>query len=228
MEPLMTTPKLGGQQKLRLLLVGGDDLTDLVVSTRNGGSKLSSGLQEKVAEAHAGKFDVEVTIHPGGTMKELADLVPRMSEVPDLVLISLLPDVTGKGHLDIDEFEADGRRVANSLKEMGAHVLIANVSTIDPDDMVTNYFGLPDDPPSLRAHKTALAIIDLSNQIGISVVDADRLLAEMGAAQHVEKIGRYSVEASEALCGEILRIIEDYGFFENRPLMVQSGKRGAS
>lgn len=221
----MTTPKLGGQPRLSLLAVGGSELTDVIASTRDGGTKLTSGLREKLAEAFEGKFDVDLSLHPGGTMKELADIASGLNGTPDVVLLSVLADVTGKGHLDVNTFEDDTRRVANSLKAKGAHVLFANVSTIDPDDTVTNYHGLQDDPPSLRAHKTALAILDLSNQLGVSVVDADRLLAEMGAAGHVEKIGHYDAEASDVICEEIKRILEDYGFFESRPLMVQSGKR---
>ena len=222
----MTTAKMGGQPRLRILTIGGDDLTDVIASSKDGGRKLASGLREKLATAYEGKFDVDVTTHPAVTMKELGDIVPSLKASPDVVLLSVLADVTGKGHLDTDAFEADARRVANSLKEMGAHVIFANVSTIDPHDTVTNYHGLSDDPPSLRAHKTALAILDLSNQLGVSVVDADRLLAEMGAAPHVEKIGHYDTQASDVICEEIKRILEDYGFFENRPLMAQSGKRG--
>ena len=223
---LSSAPKLGGQPKLRLLLVGGDELIDLVASTRNGGSKLESGLQEKVAAAYDGRFEVVVTYHPGGTMSDLYESLSDTNGDPDVVLVSVLADVLGKGRFDVSAFEDAGHRVARMLKDRGAHVVFANVSTVDPRDLVTNYFGLPDDPPSLRAHKAALAIIDLSNQLGISVLDADRLLAEMGAAQHVVTIGRYSSQASDALCDEIKRILEDYGFFENRPLMVQSGKRG--
>ncbi len=221
----MTTPKMGGQPRLRILAIGGAELTDVIASTKDGGSKLTSGLSEKLAAAYEGKFAVDVTNHRAVTMKELGDIVPSLNGNPDVVLLSVLADVTGKDQLDTDGFEADARRVANSLKEMGAHVIFANVSTIDPDDTVTNYHGLTDDPPSLRAHKTALAILDLSNQLGVSVVDADRLLAEMGAAPHIEKIGHYDAEASDIICEEIKRILEDYGFFESRPVMAQSGKR---
>lgn len=222
----MTTPKMGGQPRLRVLAIGGPELTNVIASTRDGGSKLTSGLREKLAATYEGKFDLDVTTHPAVTMKDLGDIIPSLNENPDVVLLSVLADVTGKGHLDTDRFEADARKVATALKEQGAHVIFLNVSTIDPDDTVTNYHGLEDDPPSLRAHKTALAILDLSNQLGVSVVDADRLLAEIGAALHVERIGHYDAEASDIVCEEIKRILEDYGFFEARPVMAQSGKRG--
>lgn len=226
MEPLVTTTKMGGQPRLRILAIGGAELTDVIASRNSGGGKLTSGLNEKLAASYEGKFVVEITNHPAVTMKELGDIVPSLNGNPDVVLVSVLADVTGKGHLDTDSFEGDARKVANSLKEKGAHVIFSNVSTIDPDDTVTNYHGLQDDPPSLRAHKTGLAILDLSNQLGVSVVDVDRLLAEIGAAPHVERIGHYDSEASDIICEEIKRILEDYGFFENRPVMAQSGKRG--
>lgn len=225
-EPTPATQKMGGQPRLRILAIGGADLTDVIASTKSGGRKLTSGLSEKIADAYQGKFTVDVTSHPAVTMKELGNIIPGLNGDPDVVLLSVLSDVTGKGHLDIDSFEAEAREAIISFKEKGAHVIFTNVSTIDPHDTVTNYHGLQDDPSSLRAHKTALAILDLSNQLGVSVVDTDRLLAEMGAAPHVEKIGHYDAEASDIVCEEIKRILEDYGFFENRPVMAQSGKRG--
>jgi hypothetical protein len=222
----VTTAKMGGQPRLKVLAVGGAELTDVIASAKDGGRKLTTGLREKLAATYEGKFDLDITAHPAVTMKELSESVSSLNGSPDVVLLSVLADVTAKGHLDTDGFEADARKVVNTLKEMGAHVIFANVSTIDPHDTVTNYHGLSDDPPSLRAHKTALAILDLSNQLGVSVIDADRLLAEMGAAAHVEKIGHYDAQASDVICEEIKRILEDYGFFENRPVMAQSGKRG--
>jgi hypothetical protein len=101
------------------------------------------------------------------------------------------------------------------------------VSTVDPEDTVTNYHALEDDTPALRAHKVALTLIDLSHELGISIIDADRLLAEMGGERNVEGVGRYSPEASEVLCDEVLRILADYGFFEERPLVVQAGRGGS-
>lgn len=220
----MTDAKMGGKPNLVILAIGGQDLTDILANRQDGGSKLDKGLRDRVAERFDGEFKVALRSQPGATMRDLANWVA--TEASDIVLVSTLADVTGIGQIEVSRLHEEGQTAMKALKASGAHVIVFNVSTFDPSDTVTNYHGLEHDTPALRAHKVALTLIDLSAEQGISIVDADRLLAEMGAQRHVESIGRYSSEATEVLCEEVLRVITDYGFFEERPLMVQAG-RGA-
>ncbi|MGI8517438.1 MAG: hypothetical protein ACR2ME_03715 [Acidimicrobiia bacterium] len=220
------TARLGGQPQLRVLAVGGAELIDLVASREDGGTKLTKGLAEKVTDDFDGKYKVELESRAGATAAELvADLAGLQADPPDVVVLSLLPDVVAAGRLDVETFRAALRALCVSLKEAGSYVLIANVSTVDSADTVTNYFGWSGDSPNLRAHKVASTILDLSNQLGISVIDSDRLLAEIGAHGHVESLGHYSADASAVIRDEIYRILADYGFFEERPLMAQAGAK---
>ncbi|MDQ3501685.1 MAG: hypothetical protein ACR2NT_14545 [Acidimicrobiia bacterium] len=220
------TTRMGGQPQLRVLAVGDAELIDLVASQQDGGTKLTKGLAEKVADDFDGKYKVELEFRPGASAAELIDdLAGLQADPPDVVILSLLPDIVGEGRLDVESFRASLRALCAFLKEAGSYVLIANVSTFDRADTMTNYFGSSGDSPSLRAHKVASTILDLSNELGISVIDSDRLLAEIGAHGHVEGLGSYSAEASGVIRDEIYRIMADYGFFEERPLLAQAGAK---
>lgn len=223
----MSADRFGGQPKLHVLAVGATELFDFLLSMERGGGKLDSGLQERVSETYGGRFEIDLETLPGAPLAELSDRLVNLERTPDVIVLSVLPDVLRDGSLDIDEFRSDSGRLCGMLKDMGIYVLIANIATFDPLDSVTNYSDVIGDTPSLRAHKVAAAIIYLSNELGISVIDADRLLAEMGAANHVESIGRYSAAACAVICSEVQHILEDYGFFEERPLVLQAGKQAS-
>ena len=109
--------------------------------------------------------------------------------------------------------------------ELDAHVIIYNCSTVDPDDRTHNYHGVDETVP-LRIQKLNRSIIEISVNEGISIIDADRLIAELGGRKHVPKVLEYSTEACQALCEEFLRVMEDIGFFEKRPLIMQVGRQG--
>lgn len=211
---------------MRVLLVGGADLLDVVAGKNAGGNKLALGLAERIAQEFEGKYSIELETRPGAPVSGMIEhLASVKSDAPDVVILSFFADLLANGRLDIDAFRDEAREVCKFLKEAGSYVLIANVCTFHREDTTTNYFTVPADTPSLRAHKVAASILDLSHELGISVIDADRLLAEVGAFNHVESLGHYSAEASGLVCDEILRILTDYGFFEERPLMAQAGAR---
>jgi hypothetical protein len=117
------------------------------------------------------------------------------------------------------------RLIAAAKERLDAHVLIFNCSSIDPDDNVHNYHGR-EDTTALRIHRLNLALMELSCEAGISIIDVERLISEMGGEQHVKAACRYSDEAYEAIGQEFLRVLADIGFFENRPLILQIGQKG--
>jgi hypothetical protein len=128
--------------------------------------------------------------------------------------------------LSAAEFKANFTRLIKAAKErLDAHVLVFNCSTIDPNAQVHNYFGREDDL-ALRIHKLNFALIELSIQEGISIIDVDRQIAELGGQRHVIGPCCYSDEACAALGQEVVRVLADIGFFENRPLVGQIGKGG--
>ena len=118
------------------------------------------------------------------------------------------------------------QRLIQEIKHrLGAHVIIYNCSSVDPEDTMSNYHGIKADPVALRIHKLNLALMQLSIREGISIVDVDRLIAELGGEQHVIKAMTYSNTALEIIGKEFLRVVEDIGFFEKRPLVMQAGRQ---
>jgi hypothetical protein len=130
-----------------------------------------------------------------------------------------------RGLLSVAQFRENAARLIGAVKEqLGAHVLMFNHSTVDPDDYVHNYHGR--EPTwALRTHQFNLALMELSIQEGISIIDVERLVAELGASRNVLQAGCYSSEVHASILGEFLRVLEDVGFFEDRPLVMQVGRR---
>lgn len=130
-----------------------------------------------------------------------------------------------EGLVSADRFRQEFARLVAEIKErVGAHIIVFNAFAYDPDDRTRNYFGVQD-TPALRALKFNLALIDISTEEGISIVDVDRILAEMGGGAHAVGAFRHSQEACELLRDEFLRIMQEIGFFEHRPLVAQVGRK---
>jgi hypothetical protein len=220
------SPKLGGKAQLRTLVAGGPDVRDGLFSRVDGGQALGRGLRERVAEKYAGRFTVEaeyVPWPPGPLPRDLADRAadPRL----DVAVLAVEPVV--RGGLGSEQLqESLGALITRVKAARGPHVLVWNCSSVVPEDRTSRY-RTGDEPLAVRAHRMNLVLIDLSILHGISIVDLDRVVAELGAAHHVREAFRYSAEASAAGCEETLRILEDIGFFEERPLVAQVGRRRA-
>ncbi|HWT82202.1 MAG TPA: hypothetical protein VN648_25745 [Candidatus Methylomirabilis sp.] len=132
------------------------------------------------------------------------------------------------GLLQVDQFTDNYLRLIRAIKaRLDVHILVYNCSSFDPNDRTHNYYG-HDDTLALRIHKFNLALMKLSALEGISIIDVDRLLAELGAERHTLGALRYSPAAHQVICREFLRVLEDIGFFESRPLIIQLGQPRAS
>jgi hypothetical protein len=110
-------------------------------------------------------------------------------------------------------------------QKTGAHVIFFNCSTYDPADSVYNYSKTAGDTLTLRLHRLNLAIMQVSQTEGISVMDVDRRIAELGAGEHVQAPVTYSPTASQAIAEEFYAMLKDIGFFEKRPLVAQVGRK---
>lgn len=226
------------RQIVRLFLRGNRHLVDAVLSHADGGTRLSSGARERVAESYGGGVEIQVATEPCQGVSSFrqalesgpdrvggSPLTAAFAFQPHIVLMSLEPDLVAESPTDAERFREDLHEVIRLVKgELGSHVIVLTASTIDPEEIVSNYHGLDPEPASLRAHRLDLAVMKLSFEEGISLIDADRLLAEIGAREHVHGFLDYSPEACEALCGEFIRVIEDYGFLDDRPLIPQVGR----
>ena len=129
------------------------------------------------------------------------------------------------GLLPVQQSQENLSQIINYVKEkIGAYIIFYNCCTIDPSDQVYNYYQQKY-TLSERIKQFNLALMKLSIQDGISIIDVDYQLARLGADQYVNKAFDYSAEAQKVICQEFLRVIEDVGFFEKRPLLMQIGQQ---
>lgn len=224
---------------LRVFVKANADLVDATLSRSDGGTKLDRGVRELIG---AGFPDVNVEVaHEGsaGFSALRSDLEAGTSSLiewqPNVVLLSIADDVRSLGEQGANPEEATRRvredleAVVGAIKEkVGAHVLVANASTVDPADGRYTYYEMEEEPPSLKAQRLDLALVLVSHDVGISIIDVDRLVAEIGGGRHVKQAMAYDAEACATIAAEVVRIIEDYGFLDDRPLLAQVGARGSA
>ena len=212
----MPEPKMGGQKVLRLCVSESDDIIDSLFSIQYGGRKLEKGLRELVQEKYASAFEIEL-IRDGGS---------PLTRQADVVVLSLQPAVAGP--VAVEEFKQSLIEQIREIKrKLNAHVIIYNCSSVDPDDNIDNYYGRPD-TFTIRVHRFNLALMQVSVLEGVSFIDVERLIGQLAGERHVEKPLHYSAEAYQAMCQEFLRVLEDIGFFEKRPLVMQVGQAGTA
>ncbi len=219
---------------LRFFVRGGADTLDALVSRAAGGTKLDKGVAERIAEAFP-HVTVDVTVENEGGIAGLRQALedgssPIVGGGFDVVILSIADEVAGlpeRGEDAVAAVKADLVACVEAIKEQGTHVLVANASTVDPDDHVANYHGRTVEPVVLRIHRLDLMLIAVSHEEGVSVIDVDRLIAELGGAGHVAAATRYSETACGRIADETVRILEDYGFFDERPILAQVGAKAA-
>jgi hypothetical protein len=222
--------------KLKLFVYGNSDVVDAALSKADGGAKLDRGVRELVASEFP---DVEIeAAHEASSgfaalRSELESGASRLiAEQPQIVLLSVADDIrefngAGKSTEEaIEGIKADLVAAINLIKEkVGAHVFIANASTVDPSQEVFNYHDTVDEPISLRAQRVDLMLVGVSHDEGISIIDIDRKIAELGGVKGVTAMLDYSASGCQTIAAEIVRVMEDYGYFDDRPLLAQVGAR---
>lgn len=242
--------KMGGNRSISVFLKGNEDLADSLLAIGEGGHKIAKGLRQRVSEAYEGRFEIEIfqeasgssgllrapsspdrcsTREPEGDRSPMGPAPPTalFQRAPDVVVFSLEPAITQPPWIPVEEFRREFARLVAEIKgRLAAHVIVFNCFAFDPDDRTRNYCGVQD-TPALRALRLNLALIDISTEAGISIVDVDRILTELGGASHATTAFRYSPQACELIRDEFLRILQDIGFFERRPLVMQVGRKKA-
>jgi hypothetical protein len=222
---------------LKLFVLGGVGIVDASVSIADGGAKLERGVRELVAsefptvvvetrhEASTGLADLRSALEAGTSS--------LIAEQPEIVLLSIADAVVGLGgdgtvaEVDVHRVESDLIAVVDQIKEkIGATVLIANISTLDPTDDTFNYHGIDKEPLSLRAQRLDLMLIGVSHTEGISIIDVDRKIAELGGETGVKAAFDYTEAGCRVIAEEIVRVMDDYGFFDDRTLLAQVGAGG--
>lgn len=115
------------------------------------------------------------------------------------------------GRLTLEEFVANNRRLVGEIdKRMGSKVMYYNTLVLDPADLTHNY-QLNRSPHSVRRREFNLALWELSSELGVSVVDIDRILKTMGVEEQVD-FAHFSVDRMGPIGAEVNRILRAIGF----------------
>lgn len=222
---------------MRVTVRDSANLGDVFLSRNDGGSFGNDSVKDLIQTGFP-EVALEVTVEPStGASGLRAELESGESSLigsdTDLVVFSVADELdrlddTSRGVEElIREIESDLVAVVELIKEkVGAHVFIANLSTVDPEAVVFNYHGVEVEPYTLRAHRLNLVVVAVSHSEGISVIDVDRKIAEVGAENAVVAPSAFNEVGCGVIAGEVVRLIEEYGFLDERPLLEQVGARG--
>lgn len=91
-------------------------------------------------------------------------------------------------------------------------ILVYNLSPIVPWERVHMYRGLGE-TLSQRIRRFNLALVDLSRETGVSIVDVDAVLARAGAERLKLDAVTLTAEACRLVAEEVVRILDDLGCF---------------
>ena len=226
------------RKALRVFLKTGPELANLLAP--EGPAPAESSTRHTEARLDQGRFPLifrwEMS-HGVATWLEEMATVPsprpvRRSAVfdfqPDLVITSIAPDVEllvppeAEG---TETFKANATALIEKIRQRcDASILWCNTTTVGQDVEPTNHHRLIVEPRSLKVHRLCLALVELSLELGISIIDIDRVLGEAGLG--LDGGGNAERDPLPALREETLRVIEDYGYFDDRPITAQVGRIG--
>lgn len=218
----MSQDKYGGKSPIGILLQDSSDILAALLGSPQPLNIKEYRINKLVSQIENGKYEFTIDVR---NIKYIRTILGNGSHDFDIVVLSILPGLismkeTGK----FDNISDDYHDIIMKGKQCNSHILIFNVSSIFPGDLIHNYH-VSQNHFSLFTAKNILAIFHLSLLEGISVIDVDRLVAELGADNHVTGFGTYSATAYNAIGEEFISVMNDISFFENRPLMKQLGTR---
>lgn len=91
-----------------------------------------------------------------------------------------------------------------------APILIYNVSSIIPGEQVHDYEGIGE-IFSTRICRFNLALIELSQQTGVSIIDVDGVVARAGADRMKLDAVHLTGDGCRAVAEEVVRVLDDLG-----------------
>jgi hypothetical protein len=145
---------------------------------------------------------------------------------PDVIITSIVPelDLLQPPETEaVQGFKKDASDVVKTIRDrLDANIFWCNTTTVDSETGRANHHGISAEPRALLVQRLSLALIEISQELGISVIDVDRLLGEAGVRSFLPGEAD-SVGSLPLIRDETLRIFEDYGYFDDRPITVQVG-----
>lgn len=102
-------------------------------------------------------------------------------------------------------------RIVERLRaRSAAPILIYNLSSVAPGDQVHAYAGL-DETLSTRIRRFNLALVELSQQTDVSIIDVDAVVARGGADRLKYDLLHLTAEGCRAVAEEVARVLADLG-----------------
>lgn len=115
--------------------------------------------------------------------------------------------------LEPEQSMANLGRIIARLRAAGSpQILIYNLSPIVPWERVHNHAGLGESL-STRIRRFNLALVELSRETGVSIVDVDAVLAREGAAWLKVNVVQLNAAGCRIVAREVVRILADLGCF---------------
>jgi hypothetical protein len=112
------------------------------------------------------------------------------------------------------DVQASMSNLAKIIERIRGHsngsILIYNVSSAVPGERVHAYNGL-DETLSTRIRRFNLALIELSRQTGISIIDIDTIAARAGTDRTKYDMLHLTADGCRAVAEEVVRVMEDLG-----------------
>jgi hypothetical protein len=204
-----------------VLVLCGGDAGDCTAGGDQSGPMVN-GLADVIATRTDGRMSARITDRSGTTTEDaiaILDEVLHADPDLDLLVCGFREDMRANE----PNIESALTQLIHRAKAHDVRVITLNASTLHPGDAVSCYRDA-EDSPALAAHRIDLALIRLSMEEGISIIDVDRIIGEVGGDHHVHDICAYSPDARAAVRDELANVLEDYGFFDDRPLLQQQGR----
>lgn len=116
--------------------------------------------------------------------------------------------------ISVDESMANFQAVIARLRAgSDAPILVYNVSALVPGENIHCHAGM-EDIYSTRIRRFNLALVELSQQTGISIVDVDRVIATHGAQALKFDTTHLNPAGCRAVAEEVLRVLLDHGLYD--------------
>jgi hypothetical protein len=114
--------------------------------------------------------------------------------------------------LDVAGSMANLARIVERLRARrpAAPVLIYNISAVVPGDLIHCHAGMGE-VLSTRIRRFNLALAELSQETGVSIVDVDAILARAGAERLKIDAFHLTAEACRLVATEVARVLHDLG-----------------
>jgi hypothetical protein len=123
-------------------------------------------------------------------------------------------EFTSTGYLDVQTSMEQLAAFCTQLRASSeVPILVYNVSAVVPGEQVHCYEGLGE-TFSTRVRRFNLAMIELSQKLGISVVDVDTVVARAGADRVKLSPIHLTAEGHRLVAEEVTRILNDLGCFD--------------